>query len=324
MRCIVLFLLFSALILPASPTGAETKIKAVATIPDLADMTRHIGGDLVEVTNIATGVEDIHAVPMKPSFAILLNRADVVILMGLEAEHAFLPALLEAARNPKILRDAAGYIDCSVYITPLEVPTRIDRALGDIHPMGNPHYNLDPVEGKKAARAIADGLTRNYPEYAATFKKNLEAYLAQLDAAIVRWEQEAAPLRGVKLVSYHPDMIYFAERFGMDAVGTIEIRAGVDPTPGHIADLEERMRKEKVDLVVRELHYPAGLAETVAQATGAKLVELPAMSGGLPDTKDYISFIDHNIRTTLNAVQSGARAAADPNSDQSGYQRPGS
>src|SRR5215510_9455689 len=157
MKCIVFFLLFSALILPASRTGAETKIKAVATIPDLADMTRHIGGDLVKVTSITTKVEDIHAVPMKPSFAILLNRADVVILMGLEAEHAFLPALLEAARNPKILRDAPGYIDCSVYITPLEVPTRIDRALGDQHPMGNPHYNADPVMAKDAARAIADG-----------------------------------------------------------------------------------------------------------------------------------------------------------------------
>lgn len=324
MKRIALLLLSVALILPTSLSGADAKIKVVTTIPDLADMTRHIGGDLVEVTSIATGVEDIHAVPMKPSFAVLLNRADVVILMGLEAEHAFLPALLEAARNPKILRDAPGYIDCSVYITPLEVPTRIDRALGDQHPMGNPHYNLDPVEGKKAARAIADGLTRNYPEYAATFKKNLEAYLAQLDVAIARWENEAAPLRGVKLVSYHPDMIYFTDRFGMEAAGTIEIRAGVDPTPGHIADLEERMRKEKVDLVVRELHYPAGLAETVAQATGAKLVELPVMSGGRPETKDYISFIDYNLRTVLNAVQNERRTTMEPDTGQSGHQRSGS
>src|SRR5215813_5293080 len=252
MRCIVLFLLFSALILPASPTGAETKIKAVATIPDLADMTRHIGGDLVEVTNIATGVEDIHAVPMKPSFAILLNRADVVILMGLEAEHAFLPALLEAARNPKILRDAPGYIDCSVYVRPLEIPTRIDRALGDQHPMGNPHYNLDPVRMKEAARAIADGLARNDPEHEATYKRNLTTYLATLDAAIARWQQEAAPLKGKSLVSYHPDMIYFAERFGMDSVGTIELRAGVDPTPSHVEDLEKTMREQHVTFVVRE------------------------------------------------------------------------
>jgi len=155
------------------------------------------------------------------------------------------------------------------------------------------------------ARALADGLTRNYPEYEATFKKNLDTYLATLDAAIARWEQEAKPLHGIKLVSYHPDMLYFAERFGMEAVGTIEIRAGVDPTPGHIAELQERMRREKVGLVVRELYYPAGLAETIAQRTGATLVELPAMVGGVPEAKDYLSFIDYNLRTVLKAVQKG-------------------
>ncbi len=324
MKRIALLLLFVIFILPPPLSEADTKIRAVATIPDLADMARNIAGDLIEVTSLATGVEDIHAVPMKPSFAVLLNRADVLLLVGLEAEHAFLPGLLEAARNPKILRDAPGYIDCSVNVTPLEVPTRIDRSLGDQHPMGNPHINLDPVLGKDMARAIADGLSRNFPEYTSTFKKNLDAYLAKLDEAITRWEQEAKPLRGVKLVSYHPDLIYFAERFGMEAAGTIEIRPGVDPTPGHIADLEERMRKEKVDLVVRELHYPAGLAETVAQATGAKLVELPVMSGGRPETKDYISFIDYNVRTMLNSVQNGTRTALEPAANQADRQLPGS
>jgi len=301
-RLIALPLVLGAGLLAVSATGAD-KLKVVTTIPDLADMTRQIGGDQVDVTSLATGVEDIHAVPMKPSFAVTLNRADAVVLLGLEAEHAFLPALLEAARNPKILRDTPGYIDCSIYITPLEVPLRIDRSLGDVHPMGNPHYNVDPVMGKEAARAIADGLSRLRPEHEADFKKNLAAFEAKLDAAIARWEREAAPLRGKKLVSYHPDLIYFAERFGMEPVGTIEIRAGVDPTPGHIADLEERMRREKVDLVVRELHYPAGLAETVAQKTGAKLVELPVMTGGVPEAKDYISFIDYDLHTMLKAVQ---------------------
>src|SRR5262249_54829375 len=157
------------------------------------------------------------------------------------------------------------------------VPTRIDRALGDQHPLGNPHINLDPVQGKAIARAIADGLARNDPEHASTFKTNLTAYLAKLDDAIARWQREATPLRGVKFISYHPDLIYFAERLGMEPVGTIELRAGVDPTPSHIVELEERMRREGVKLVVRERHYPAGLAETIAQRTGSKLVELPAM-----------------------------------------------
>jgi zinc/manganese transport system substrate-binding protein len=302
-RTILILLSMSVVLLLLTPSeGAAAKIRVVTTIPDLADMARHIGGDLLDVKSLATGVENIHAVPMKPSFVPLLNRADVVLLLGREAEHAFLPALLEVARNPRILRDAPGYLDCSVYTTPLEVPSRIDRALGEQHPMGNPHINLDPVLGKDMARAIADGLGRNYPEYQSTFKKNLEAYLATLDSAIARWQSEAAPLRGVKFVSYHPDLIYFAERYGMKAMGTIEIRAGIDPTPGHIAELEEMMRRERVKLVVRELVYPANLAQAIAQRTGAQLVEVAYMVGGVPEAKDYVSLIDYNIRTMLKAA----------------------
>jgi zinc/manganese transport system substrate-binding protein len=294
-------LLVAALLLPVGSDAAK-KIRIVATIPDLADMTRQVGGDLVDVTSLATGVEDIHAVPMKPSFAVLLNRADAVVLMGLEAEHAFLPALIEASRNSKIRRDAPGYIDSSVYVTPLEPPTRLDRSQGDQHPMGNPHINLDPVMGKSMARAIADGLSRLYPENAGTFRANATAYTAKLDEHIARWQQEAAPLKGKKIVSYHPDLIYFAERFGMISFGTIEIRAGVDPTPGHIEELRQAMLRQKVEFVVRELHYPAGLAETIARQTGAQLVELPAMAGGMPETKDYISFVDYNVRTMVKAA----------------------
>src|SRR5882672_838778 len=198
MQRIALLFLFVMLILPTPLSGADAKIRAVATIPDLADMARNIADDLIDVTSLATGVEDIHAVPMKPSFAVLLNHADVLFVMGLEVEHAFLPGLLEAARNPRILRDAPGYIDCSVYVIPLEVPIRLDRALGDQHPMGNPHINLDPVRGKEMARALADGLANNYPEHRDVFESNLRAYQAKLDENIARWEKEAAPLKGKK------------------------------------------------------------------------------------------------------------------------------
>jgi zinc/manganese transport system substrate-binding protein len=304
MKRLVVIVSILACLVPR-PTGAADKLRVVATIPDLADMARQVGGDFVDVTSLATGVEDIHAVPMKPSFAMTLNRADVVLLVGLEAEHAFLPALLEASRNPKIQRDQPGYVDCSVYVTPLEVPSRIDRSLGDQHPMGNPHINLDPVLGKLMVRAIAEGLARNDPEHSSTFQHNAAAYNAKLDAAIAGWEKEAAALKGKKLVSYHPDLLYFAERFGMVAFGTIQLRPGVDPTPSHIADLEEQMRQAHVEVVVREKHYPAALAEAVALQTGAKLVELPVMVGGVPEAKDYISFIDYNVRTMVKAVQGG-------------------
>lgn len=303
-RLIVSFIVAASAVLCA-PRPAAAVLNVVASIPDLADVARHIGGDLVEVKSLATGVEDIHAVPMKPLYAVTLNRADVLLVLGLEAEHAFIPALLEASRNPKIYRDGPGYVDCSVYVLPLEIPTRLDRSLGDQHPMGNPHYNLDPVRMKDAARAIAEGLARNDPDNEATYQRNLKQYVATLDAAIARWQQEAAPLKGKKLVSYHPDLIYFAERFGMESVGTIELRAGVDPTPSHVESLEKMMREQKVHFVIRELQYPAGLAETIAQNTGATLVQLPVMGGGLPQTQDYIAFIDYNLRTMLNAVPGG-------------------
>ena len=300
MHRLTLAIVAAAMVAVARPAAAT--INVVTSIPDLADVTRHVGGDLVEVKSLATGVEDIHAVPMKPMYAVTLNRADILVVLGLEAEHAFIPGLLDAARNPKILPDAPGYINASVDIQPLEVPTRLDRSLGDQHPLGNPHYNLDPVRMKDAARAIADGLSRNYPENAATFKQNLDAYLATLDTAIARWMQEAAPLKGRKLVSYHPDMVYFAQRFGMEAVGIIELRAGVDPTPAHVEELEKMMKDQHVTFVIRELHYPAGLSETVAQVTGATLVQLPVMSGGLPQTQTYVDFIDYNLKTMLAAL----------------------
>jgi zinc/manganese transport system substrate-binding protein len=285
--------------------AAARKLQVVTSIPDLADIARQVCGDLIDVKSLATGVEDIHAVPMRPSFAMLLNRADVLLLLGLEIEHSFLPALLEASRNPRIQRDTPGYIDCSLYVTPLEVPTRIDRSLGDIHPMGNPHYNLDPVNGKNMVRAVTDGLSRLAPDQAATFRSNAAAYTAKLEDAITRWLREAAPLKGKKLVSYHPDMVYFAHRFGMEQFGTIEIRPGIDPTPAHIADLQERMKQSRVDVVVREVQYPAALAETLAKQTGAKLVELGTMVGAVPQAKDYISFVDYNVRTMVKAVTGG-------------------
>ena len=158
-----LFVLVALVALLPLDVGAAKKLRVVTTIPDLADMTRQVAGDLVEVTSLATGVENIHNVPMRPSFAVTLNRADVIVLMGLEMEHAFLPALLEASRNPRIQRDTPGYVDCSVYVTPLEVPTRLDRSLGDVHPMGNPHFNLDPGQARNIVRAIVEGLSRNAP-----------------------------------------------------------------------------------------------------------------------------------------------------------------
>ena len=279
------------------------KIHVVATLTDLADLTRNVGGDHVEVFCLATGIEDTHGVPMKPSFVPVLNRADLVVLVGFDCEHAFLPALLEASKNPRIQPGKPGYVDCSQGIVPVDVPKSTDHSAGDVHPYGNPHYLLDPVLAKTAVTNIYNALVATTPEYEADFTRNREAYIAKLDAKIAEWETEAAPLKGVKFVSYHEHWPYFAERFGMDYIGTIELKPGIDPTPRHIEDLVNEMKAEHVPIVVREPQFPEKVPALIAKVTGAALVKLPIMPGGVPNTPTYIAEMDYIVHTLLDALK---------------------
>ena len=288
---------------PAIPAYAQ-KIRAIATTPELADITKQIGKDLVDVESLTRGVEYMHAVPVKPSFVPRLNRADLLVVMGLDLEVSWLPALLEVASNPKILPGQTAHIDCSSGISAIEVPAALDRSEGDVHPKGNPHYNLDPASGRIMARNIAEGLERNYPQHRPVFEKNLSAYLAELDKAISRWQAIAAPLQGVKFVSYHRDWSYFAARFGLQQVGMIELKPGVEPTPNHLIALTQRMKQENVQVIIygpQSDRYPRQLASQ----TGAAVVRLQQIAGGSADTDTYIKFIDYNVRTLLAAVKKG-------------------
>jgi zinc/manganese transport system substrate-binding protein len=277
------------------------QIRVVATWPALADITRQIGKELVNVESLATGVEDAHGVPVRPSFVPRLNRADVLILIGLDDEHSWLPALLEVASNPKILPGRPGYIDCSLGISVLETPVRIDRAEGDLHPKGNPHYLLDPVRAKIVAQNIATGLTRNFPQHQQAFDKNLKSYVAELDNWIGRWEKMATPLRGVKFVDYHPEWIYLANRFGMKVVGSIEIKPGIEPTPNHIVELVQHIKQEKAQLLIYGAQNPR-LPQQIASETGIKVVRLYSGGGSQPETDTYIKWIDYTIRTLVQSV----------------------
>ena len=283
---------------------ANAAIRVVATFPDLADMTRQIGGERVDVVTIAEGNQDPHKVPVKPSFVTKLNRADAVVVMGLGLEHAFLPPLLEVARNAKIAPGESGYIDASLYVTPLEVPTSQNRTQGELHPLGNPHFNLDPVQGKLMARAIAEGLERVDPDGAQTYQAGLARYNALLDRKIAEWAKLAAPLRGVKAVSYHPDLIYLADRYGIELIGTIETKPGVPATPAHLEELIDAMKQHKTQLVVREVAYELPLAQTVAERTGARVVTISTLTGGLPDTNTYIEFVEANLKALVGALSS--------------------
>ncbi len=205
-------LLLMAVLMAAT---AQAKVRVVTTLTDLADFTREVGGELVEVRSLATGVEDTHGVPMKPSFVPVMNRADLIVLVGFDCEHAFLPALLEASKNPRIQKGNVGYVDCSQGITPDDVPKSTDHSEGDVHPYGNPHYVLDPVLAKTAIQNIYKALIAVAPDHQAEFTHNRDAYLAKLDAKITEWQAAVAPLKGTKFVSYHEHWVYFAERFGL-------------------------------------------------------------------------------------------------------------
>ncbi len=291
---------FTAVLLAAQPAHAA-KIRVVTTLTDLADFAREVGGDLVEVRSLATGVEDTHGVPMKPSFVPIMNRADLMVLVGFDCEHAFLPALLEASKNPRIQYDHSGYVDCSKGIIPIGVPKSTDHSEGDVHPYGNPHYMLDPVLAKTAIRNICDALVAQAPEHQAEFIRNRDAYLAKLDAKIAEWKELAKPLKGVKFISYHEEWEYFAKAFGMEAYGTVEIKPGIDPTARHIESLIAGMRADHVTIVIREPQFPERVPRLIAEKTGATLVKLPIMPGGVEHTDTYIEMMDYIVHTLVEA-----------------------
>jgi zinc/manganese transport system substrate-binding protein len=293
----------AAVMLGTGNLAAAAKIRVITSIPDLAEFSRAVGGKLVDVESLAVGVEDPHGVPMKPSFVTKLNRADMVVLMGIDYEHAYFPGLLDAAGNPKILRGKPGYIDTSKGVQTLEIPKTLDRAEGENHPAGNPHYNLDPVLARLMVQNIYEGFTRNYPQHEEIFRAGRDAYLARLDAKIPEWIALAQSAGEVKFVSYHSHWPYFAQRFGFKQLGTIEFKPGISPTPKHVESLIRMMKTENVKIVVREPQFGEKVPKQIAAKAGATLVKMPIMVGGVPEAKDYISMIDYNVRTLVEAAK---------------------
>ena len=304
MKKIVFHLVFLAVFAVLAFTAAQAaKVRVVTTLTDLADFTRNIGGDHVEVFSLATGIEDTHGVPMKPSFVPILNKADMLVEVGFGCEHAFLPALLEASKNPRIQYGHPAYVDCAVGIVPLEVPKSTDHSEGDVHPYGNPHYMLDPVRAKTAIQNIYNALIVIAPDYREDFTRNRDAYLATLDAKIVEWREVLKPLKGTKFVSYHNHWPYFASRFGLENFGTIEVKAGIDSTPRHIEELVSAMKAERVSIVVREPQFPEKVPTLIARQTGARLVKLPIMPGGVPNTETYIKMMDYIVHSMADNLK---------------------
>lgn len=288
---------------PGSGPRIPARLNVVATTPDLAAIAQAIGGTAVDVVALAKPTEDPHFVDAKPSHIVRLNRADILIEGGAELELGWLPPLLESARNGKIAVGAPGRIVASARITMLEVPATFDRSKGDVHSMGNPHFLLDPVQAKIVATQIAEHFSAVAPASAAVFDANLKAFTALLDQRLVQWQRQLAPHRGARIVTYHRDFIYLAERFGLVILETLEPKPGIAPSPAHLARVIGLMKAEGARVILLQPYQNRRTAETVARQTDAVVLDAPQQPGALPKTETYFELMDFLVASLATALQ---------------------
>jgi zinc/manganese transport system substrate-binding protein len=294
----------AALLALTVPAFAQSKLNVIATTEDLAAIAREVGGDRISIEALARGYQDPHFVEAKPSFILKLQKADVLIAVGRELEIGWLPPLVQQSRNSKIQPGADGYLDASLTAQILEIPTgQITRAMGDVHPLGNPHYWLDPENGKLVAKAIADKFSQLRPNDRAIFQQRLADFTTRLDAAEKRWVGEMAPYKGTKVVTYHRSFPNFAERFGLAIIGYVEPRPGIPPTPQHTLDLINEMKRQNVKLVLVEPYFDLKTPNAIGRETGAEVLVLPPSVGGVKDTTDYFKLFDYDIKLVVDAIK---------------------
>ena len=299
--------LLPSLLLAAQPLAAAVNV--VATTEDLAALAREVGGDRVKVEALARGYQDPHFVEAKPSFILKLHSADLLVAVGREMEIGWLPPLIQQSRNAKIQPGADGYLDASLTARILEIPTgQITRAMGDVHPLGNPHYWLDPGNGRRIAHAIADNLSRRSPGDAAYFQGRYEDFDKRLAEAEKRWEGMIAPYKGLKIVTYHNSWPNFCERFSLQVVGYVEPRPGIPPSPSHTIELIQEMKRLGVKILLVEPYFDLKTPQSVARETGAKVLVMSPSVGGVKEVTDYIKVFDYDLDLLVAAIKEvGAR-----------------
>ncbi len=293
-----------AALLASSPLGAQSKLNVIATTEDLAAIAREVGGDHVTVDSIAKGYQDPHFVEAKPSFILKLQKADILILVGRDLEIGWLPPLIQQSRNSKIQVGGPGYLDASLQARILEVPTgTVTRAEGDVHPLGNPHYWMDPENGKIIAQEISDRLVKLSPNDRAYFEQRLKDFVGRVGEAEKRWLAMMAPYKGVKVVTYHRSFPNFAERFGLDIVGYVEPKPGIPPSPQHTLDLINQMKKDNIKLVLVEPYFDLKTPNAIGRSTGAEVLVMPPSVGGTKEVADYFKLFDYDINLLIGAIK---------------------
>ena len=288
--------------LAATPAGAALRV--VTTTEDLASLTREVGGDKVTVVALSKGYQDPHFVEPKPSFILEVSRADLLIAVGRELEIGWLPTLITSSRNAKIQPGAKGYLDASLTVKILEIPTgQLTRAMGDVHPQGNPHYWLDPDNGRLMAQAILAKLTELSPADKATFEQRYADFDRRLGAAEKQWDAALAPYKGAKLVTYHRSWPNFMERFGLDVIGYVEPKPGIPPSPSHTLDLIAEMKRQGVKVIVVEPYFDKKTPQAIANQVGGVVLELAPSAGGTKEATDYIQLFDYDVKTLAAALR---------------------
>lgn len=297
-QLLALTLLFA---FPGITTAGEGKIKIAATTTTLASMVKEIAGDRAEVHAIASPHQNIHFYQPTPKDVVKVKKADVLVYSGFDLEMWREPLLI-AAGNPQFLGEAKSSINASLGIKPLEVPTSLSRAEGDIHRFGNPHYWMDPENAKQSVRNIANELARLFPDSSEEFRKNADDLIRRIDRKMHEWETRLKPWQGTEIVTYHKNWSYFTTRFGFEIVGELEPKPGIPPTAKHLANLKRLMKEKGVKLVIKESYQEGRTPKKIAAETGAKVLTLAQMVGETKEGKDYISMMEKNIRLIEEAL----------------------
>ena len=296
------FTLVLALIGPP-PARAAGKVQIMTATSDLAALAQEVGGDKVEAESVARGYQDPHFVDAKPSFLLKLKRADLLIIVGLELEIGWLPPLITQSTNPKIQVGGPGYFDASRFAKILEIPSgQVTRAEGDVHPLGNPHYWLDPENGLRIAKGIADKLSEMRPGDATYFAQRYSDFEKRLKDADQKWLAQMATYKDRKIVTYHRSWPNFAEHFHLNVVGYVEPRPGIPPSPQHTVELIQQMKRDNVKVIVVEPYFDLKTPNSIARETGGQVLVLPPSVGGEKEIKDYFSLFDYDITKLKQAL----------------------
>ena len=285
-----IFSIFSLLLIVIANAGATT-IKVVTTTMDMRSITEMIGGNKVSVLSIATGYQNPHFVDPKPSYIISLSNADLFVTVGLDLETGWSPQLVSSSRNSRIQKGSPGYVDASEGVALLQVPSSVNRGEGDIHIYGNPHYWLDPLNGKIIARNIASGLERIDPSNKSFYETNLAAFLTKIDTKLKEWTVKMAPFKGSKIVAYHNEWVYFETRFGLQIVDFMEPKPGIPPSPSQLVKVIKEVTADKIKVIISSPYFTTSSSDVVAKQTGVKVLTLATSTGAFGNVKNYFSFL---------------------------------